>query len=353
MNAGHEVLRKMLVAAYVLAAGFLLAPSLFAQTHTDPTAAGRAQKPSVKAVQSHSSRPTGKELAKLGQLPMSFEENRGQSDSRVKFLSRGRGYTLFLTENEAVLALQKKGHQEVQRSGGPKVSKSRDTTVLRMRLAGANPARISGEEPLPGKIFYATGGQTGPLRGNATYKRVKYAEVYPGIALEYYGNEKRLEFDFVVAPHADPNQIRLSFSGAEKITLTEHDELSLRVSGEEVRLKKPLIYQERNGLRTEIAGGYVLTGKSKREAIFQLASYDASLPLVIDPQIDFATYLGGTGLDQVNDVRVTPTGEIYLLGQTEPSTGFPTTQTIPPPGLYQSDCFVSKLSADGSALLYS
>ncbi len=354
MNAGHVVLRKMLLAASVLAACSWLAPNLFAQTGTDPTAASRAQKPSVRAGPLPSSHPKGKELEKLGQLPMYFEENRGQTDSRVKFLSRGRGYTLFLTENEAVLALRKKPSGTGARPSVKNQNSANELAVLRMRLAGAShTARISGEEQLPGKIFYATSGHTGPLSGNATYQRVKYAQVYPGIALEYYGNEKQLEFDFVVAPHADPGRIRLSFSGAGKITLTKHGELSLRVSGEEVRLKKPLIYQERNGERTEIAGGYVLTGKGKREAFFKLAPYDPSLPLVIDPQIDFSTYLGGSGYDTIRDIRVLPTGEIYVFGETD-STDFPTTQTLPL-GLVatSNDCFLSKLAPDGSALLYS
>jgi uncharacterized repeat protein (TIGR01451 family) len=369
MNAGREVWRKMLLAAAVLAAGSWLAPSLSAQTAVDPTAGGRAQKPSIKTAQVRSPLPAEKEkaVAKLGQVPMYFEENRGQSDSRVKFLSRGRGYTVHLTQSEAVLALKKKSTVDSsQPTAGKKQSvvssqpsareqKSADeTAVLRMRLAGASDtARIFGEEPLPGKIYYASGKTKGQLPGYTIYQRVKYAQVYPGIDLAYYGNEGRLEFDFLVAPHADPRCIRLSFAGAERITLTKEGELVLRVSGEEVRLKKPRIYQERDGRRVEIAGGYALTGKGQREAVFALGPYDPSLPLIIDPQFDFATYLGGTGNDQVTEVRVLPTGEIYVMGSTEPGTGFPTTQTIPPAGLMQTDCFVSKFSPDGSTLLYS
>lgn len=372
MNTGREGLRKMMLAVVVLAACSWFAPSLFAQTGTDPPAAGRTQKPAAKAERLRSSLPAEKEkaVAQLGRLPMSFEENRGQTDSRVKFLSRGRGYTLFLTEDEAVVALRRGGFMPpssgVSAQGGEINSPLHNAAtgsapaVLRMRLAGANDkARISGEEQLPGKIYYASGKETGPLQGNATYQRVKYAEVYPGIDLEYYGNSAeagRLEFDFVVAPRADPKQIRLAFSGAEKIKLTEDGELSLRVSGEEVRLKKPAIYQERDGRRTEIAGGYRLTGKDKRDAVFDLAAYDPSLPLVIDPQIEFATYLGGAGSDGITDVRVLATGEIYVLAWTEQNTGFPTTQILVPPaggGMFPTDCFVSKLSADGSTLLYS
>ncbi len=324
-------------------------------------APAQGQSPKLSAPVSDAARvSTAPPVQPLSNLPLYFEENRGQTDSRVKFLSRGRGYTLFLTGDEAVLALRKKQSAASSKPPAKNEKSANEAAVLRMRISGAKQdATVEGIEPLPGKIYYASGKETGPLQGNATFKRVKYAEVYPGIDLEYYGNPAaagRLEFDFVVAPHADPKHIRLSFAGTEKIALTSDGELSLSVAGEEVRLKKPAIYQERNGQRTEIAGGYVLTGKGKREAIFDLAPYDSSLPLVIDPQIDFATYLGGGQVDDIVDLRVLPTGEIYVLSHTQQNTGFPTTQTLIGPfggGQLLNDCFVTKLSPDGGTLLYS
>jgi hypothetical protein len=308
--------------------------------------------------------PRADAIRRLASSPLFFEENRGQTDSRVKFLSRGRGYTLFLTEDEAVMALKRKskvnGSQWTAASknrGGDFVSPSAfhartdEPAVLRMRLDGAKKdPKVEGIEQLPGKIYYVRGNETGPLQPNATYQRVKYSGVYPGIDVEYYGNESRLEFDFVVAPHADPKQIRLSFSGAEKIKLTKDGELALRVAGEEVRLKKPAIYQERNGERTDIAGGYVLTGKGKREAIFHLGPYDPSLPLIIDPAIDYATYLGTSGPEALTAVFLNTAGEVTVVGDTDNVASFRQTGTA---AQGADGCFISKFDPTLSTLLSS
>ena len=161
-----------------------------------------------------------------GKLPLSFEANVGQTDEQVKFLSRGRGYALFLTSNEAVIALEKPASQSRRPKGlfGPKVVEPQKeagatSAVLRMQLVAANwTRRVVGAEELPGKANYFIGKDPSKWRTSVpTYAKVKYEGVYPGVDLVYYGNQGQLEYDFVVAPGADPNSIQLKFRGAGKL----------------------------------------------------------------------------------------------------------------------------------------
>jgi hypothetical protein len=165
-------------------------------------------------------------------LPLSFEANQGQTDPQVVFLSRGSGYTLFLTDSEAVLALRKSGSR----------------SVLRMRPLGANKGScITGLEKLSGKTNYFIGNDPGKWRTQIpSYQKVKYPDVYPGVDLVYYGNQRQLEYDFIVAPGADPGLIKLKFDGAQRLHIDENGDLVLLLSttGDEVRFRAPLTYQE-------------------------------------------------------------------------------------------------------------
>ena len=169
-----------------------------------------------------------KVLKTFGQLPLMFEPNVGQTDGRVKFMARGTGYGLFLTGNEAVLSFAAQPAKD-----GSAV----ETSVLRMRLSGAAVApRVSGEKPLPGKSSYFLGSEPSKWhRDVAQYARVKYKGVYPGVDLEYYGNQGQLEYDFTVAPGADPKAVRLSFAGEEKVAL-ESGDLILSMCNASMRL---------------------------------------------------------------------------------------------------------------------
>jgi len=201
-----------------------------------------------------------------GKLPMRFEANQGQTDSRVKFLSRGSGYTLFLTANEAVLKLRKEaGNQE--KSDNYSISSSlprpSSLTSLRMRLVNSNPEpRVSGVDEMPGRSHYLIGNDPRQWRtGVRNFGRVRYESVYPGIDLIYYGNQQRLEYDFVVMPGARPDGIRLAFTGARSMELDEQGALVLRVEGSEVRLLKPQAYQVVDGERRVVAAQYRLDGQ--------------------------------------------------------------------------------------------
>ena len=266
-----------------------------------------------------------------GKLPLSFEANQGQTDSRVDFLTRGSGYSLFLTPTEAVLALRKPvassgsrtRHTDSEAEEAPAVPPA----VVRMKLVGANPSpRVSGLEELPGKSNYFLGNDPDKWRTNVPhYTKVQYKDVYPGVDLVYYGNQCQLEYDFVVGPGTDPDGITLGFEGVERLRIDAQGDLLLETQDGEIRQHKPLVYQEVDGVRREIAGSYVLSGR--HQVGFDVAAYDAGQPLIIDPVLVYSTYLGGTGDERGFDIAVDASGNAYVTGQTD-STGFPTASPV-------------------------
>jgi hypothetical protein len=274
---------------------------------------------------------------------MSFEANQGQTDARVKFLSRGSGYTLFLTQEGAVLSLHG----------------TNANGTLRMRLVGANRrAAIAGADGLPGKSNYFIGNDPKKWRTNVpTYGAVKYSGVYLGIDLVYHGNQRLLEYDFVVAPGADPNVIDLRFDGARKLTVNADGALVIAMGDDEVIEHAPVVYQEVGGERKTLTGKYVLRGS---EGVgFSVGEYHRGFPLIIDPSLVYYQYLGGlTNQDQGLGVAVDSFGNSYVTGSTL-STDFPTTPGAAQPSfggrapnlVYGGDAFVSKISAAG--IIYS
>jgi len=278
--------------------------------------------------------------AAYGSLPLSFELNRGQTDSRVHFLSRGNGYNLFLTPNEAVLSL----HQPTA---------STRPAVVRMSLVGANHSpQVRGVDELPGRSAYFIGGD--PSRWHAdipNYSRVQYHDVFPGVDLVYYGHQGRLEYDFVLAPGADPSHIRLAFTGAQKMRLDQGD-VVLNIPGGDVRLHQPILYQERAGERVPVDGHFILT--RGREVAFRVGPYDKRAALVIDPSLVYSTYLGGSNLEKALGIASDDKGNAYVTGSSA-SADFPTTAGAFQPKVRGTDttAFVAKLNSAGTALLYS
>src|SRR5216117_242435 len=292
-----------------------------------------------------------------GKLPLYFEANRGQTDKDVHFLSRGPGYSLYLTSGEAVLVLAK---PNADAKDDARSAKARGESVaLRMSLVGA--ARkpvVNGLDEQPGKANYFIGKDPAKWRTNVpTYAKVHNRAVYPGIDLVYYGNQRQLEYDFVVSPGANPERIVLGFQGAERLEINAEGELVLHAAGGVIRQRVPVIYQEIDGVRTKIEGRYVL--KDAHRVGFQVAAYDPSRPLVIDPTLVYAaTYLGGNDADFGSGIAVDAAGAAYVTGQTF-STDFTASCTDPctvldgTHGGGSADAFVTKINAAGTALVYS
>jgi uncharacterized repeat protein (TIGR01451 family) len=247
-------------------------------------------------------------------FPLFFEPNVGQTDRRVKFMARGAGYGLFLTADEAVLSLQYRAAK-----GAPLKS-----DVVRMHLEGASSAaRVQGAEPLPGKSSYFIGNKPSQWHSSVPqFGRVEYQHVYPGVDLVYYGKQRELEYDFRVAPGADPNQIAFSFKGAS--ARIDSGELVLTTAGGDIRFHAPHIYQTSTGKHVDamnVDGGFRQLADNKIG--FAIGPYDHSRELVIDPVLSYSTYLG-LGGESLSAVAVDSSNNIYLACSTT-AAGFPVT----------------------------
>jgi hypothetical protein len=295
-----------------------------------------------------------------GKLPLMFEANAGQTDKRVRFLSRGSGYNLFLTSTEAVLALNKPGaskegkDERVKSRVEKKRGVSQSIDVVRMKIVGGNPtAKVTGHDELAGRTNYLIGNNPQKWHTDVpSYARVKYEKVYPGIDLVYYGNQRQLEYDFVVAPGADPRTIKLSFKGARKLELEANGDLLLQTGDGTIRQQKPLIYQEVNGGRQEVAGGYILKGQ--RGVGFRVGEYDRSKPLVIDPILVYSTFLdGGFGFGGISNIAVDNSGNAYVTGGTQ-AIDFPADNNLllPLKGEF-AEAFVTKINPTGTQIVFS
>lgn len=296
-------------------------------------------------------------VAEYGRLPLSFEANEGQSAPEVKFLARGSRYALFLTEDGAVLALSKYGAGAPTRRSSAAANAVTKTDVIRMELVGASvDPKVSGVEPLAGKANYLIGNDPSAWHtGVPTYARVRYAGVYSGIDLVYYGNQRQLEYDFVIEPGASARQVRVRFEGARWLWVGADGNLRIVARHGEIAFEKPAVYQVRDGQKELVDGRFVLQGKD--EVAFALGSYDAGRELVIDPVLAYSTYLGGSGGDSAAGIAVDAEGNAYVVGTTH-STDFPlkgnpyqTSNKAVVNGF--SNVFVTKMNPAGSGLDYS
>jgi hypothetical protein len=278
--------------------------------------------------------------AAYGQLPLSFEANQGQTDSRVNFLSRGAGYSLYLTPSKAVLSL-KQGHT---------------SNVVSMRVVGANLASHAvGLDKQAGVSNYFIGNDPSQWHTDIpNYAQAAYKGVYRRIDLVYHGDQQQLEYDFVVKPGASPGAIRLAFDGTQGKSLDVHGNLVLHTSGGDLVEHAPVAYQMINGVRHPVASRFVL--KHDGEVGFAVGRYDHSRALVIDPVLSYSTYLAGSGSGGAGDsgfaIAVDAAGNAYVTGSTY-SADFPTQNPWQPQAAGQSDAFVTKLNASGSSLVYS
>jgi len=285
--------------------------------------------------------------ADYGKLPLSFEPNRGQTDARVQFVARGAGYAIFLSPASATFALQ--------------------SSVVRMDLLGAAAGiTLQAEDKLPGVANYLMGSTRAKWTANLPlFAKIRSRNVYPGIDLVYYGTQGQLEYDFVLAPHADASRIRLGFEGAAP-RIDDSGDLILPFGENNIRFHKPVIYQQVKGRSHPVNGRFAVDAE-QHEVRFEVGSYDHSRELVIDPVLVYSSYLGGSSQQSViNAMAVDAAGAIYVTGITN-ALDYPTT-----PGVIERNCpgsngtfdtkcgpssasaaFVSKISADGQSLIYS
>jgi uncharacterized protein (TIGR03437 family) len=277
---------------------------------------------------------------RLGNLPLRFERNTGQADSKVFFVTRsGTGLAALMADGVAF-----------------RLSGVSGNTTVKMTLKGSPNLDMmpDGEGQLQGKVNYLI--SSDPSRWHTdvpTYSQVRYRNVYSGIDLIFYGNQKQLEYDFVLAPGADPASIRFDFDGVPEVSVDPAGNLVGRNSEGSFELHKPTVYQEVSGVRKAIEGFFSVT--HGRTVGFRLGAYDLSLPVVIDPVLVFSTFLGGNSADTANAIAIDPAGNIYVAGVTQ-SADFPvTTNTLQGTqrATGQTTAFVSKLNPSGTALIYS
>ena len=298
--------------------------------------------------------------AGFGALPLAFEANQGQTDPQVKYMARGNGYTVYLTGNDTVFALQSSpaaasvaSKQGIRPTTHPTSKAANKTAAIRMHLIGGNAQpQVSAVNQLPGHSNYFIGNDHSQWKSNVPqYARVSYRDVYPGVNMAYYGQQKQLEFDFIVAPGASVEPIRLGITGATRVATDDSGNLVLASSAGDVLLHKPVAYQQKDGAREPVDARFVLL--ANHQVSFALGNYDRSRELVIDPSVTYATYLGGVSEDDGYAIAIDGSGNAYVTGQTA-STGFPTVA-----GAYKTanaggfDVFVTKINASGSALIYS
>lgn len=306
---------------------------------------GTRAKPNSSAPEAH--------IAETQTLPLQFERNTGQADAAIRYLAHGPGYNLYLASDQVLLMLAPPGGGQPQQR-------------LSLRFVGASRTpEIVGQEKLPGVVNYYLGRDPQAWQtGIPTYAGVLYREIYPGIDLLFYGNEQDIEHDFIVSPGADVDLIAIEAQGVDTLEISDQGDLLLPSHSGTLSLVKPHIYQEIGGVRTVVEGGYVLRGDG--EFGFQVRTYNADYPLVIDPVLELSTYFGGSGNDYGNDITVDAAGNVYITGSTT-STDFPVINAMQPgyggggidcpsdepPYRMCYDAFVSKLNPNGTALVYS
>ncbi|MDQ6949561.1 MAG: SBBP repeat-containing protein, partial [Actinomycetota bacterium] len=318
-RGGTAVARRVLLtvgAMAIAAVAVPVAPRLVTRSITPASPAAHPPKPAT--------------AAPYANLPLRFVENVGQSDPQVRFQAQAGKSSLFLTGSQAVLSM---GNGD----------------ALRWGLAGANAdATMVGLDPGQGVVNVYDGVTNASHVGIHTYAKVAQRSVYPGVDVVYYGTAGQLEYDMVVAPHADPAPIALNFDGATS-RIDDNGDILVQLAGGEVRHRKPDAYQDGPTGRRPVDAHYVLDGTNVRVA---LGAYDATRPLVIDPLI-YSTYLGGNSEDIPESLAVDSNGNAIVAGRTA-SNNFPQKNGIPG-AVYTSydDSYVTKFNAAGTDIIYS
>ena len=263
----------------VLVAGTMMTPS--ALLASMKTRFGRAARTAAVESARGGVDASGLEERGDGDFPLTFVANGGKA--REKFATKDAEHSLSLTaEGGVVLVLN------AQSEGGKTRKKSGEG--VRVALEDSNPApKVVGLDELPMKTREVAGKRA---RRTARYAKAQFQQVYPGIDVVYRGSQGRLEYDFAIAPHANPNKIRLAFRGVDGLGLDDHGNLVLRAEEHSIRQSTPTVYQVIEGKRRDVASGYVLLGDN--EVGFELGAYNKEYPLMIDPVLVYADRFGET-----------------------------------------------------------
>ncbi|MCL4178601.1 MAG: SBBP repeat-containing protein [Verrucomicrobia bacterium] len=303
-----------------------------------------------------------------GQLPLMFEPANSTGTGAPAFVSRGPGYHVRVSPARLDVMFRA-GDPRGGIADLPEETRSRgafrgpDRVAFGMELVGADPRAVAfAEDKLPTRVNYFLGNDPQGWRtGVTTHARIRYVGVYPGIDLVYYGNQRQLEHDFVVAPGVDPAQIRWRFEGIDGLELEPDGSVAVRVGSSALSFRPPQVYQVNHGERQMVPAAYRLESGAPAEVGFAVALYDPTRPLVIDPILAYSTFLGGLGYEQANGVAVDRSGQVYVVGETS-STNFPVTNALWPTNAggyvgnqnpYGNEAFVAKLGAEGTNLVFA
>ena len=365
--------KKFLLAGSIIALAVLIALGIAAAAGRMRSAKAASTSPAAP-LQSPAMSPDQSTRVRAGleTLPLAFEANQGQTDPHVKYMARATGYTVFLTANDAVFALHsrsasaathasrthgatttapEKGSSAAKEKAAKEKEENDRAAAIHLHLVGGNPqSQIVADSKLPGRSNYFIGNDRSQWHANvAQYARISYRDAYPGVNMAFHGEQKQLEFDFIVAPGAMPAAIRLGVTGAQRVATDEAGNLILASAAGDVLLHKPVAYQQKDGVRQPVDARFVL--QAKNQVSFELGNYDHSRELVIDPSVSYATYLGGIAEDDGYGIAIDGSGNAYVTGQTK-STDFPTKSAHQGTNKGGFDVFVTELSSTGT-LVYS
>jgi hypothetical protein len=289
---------------------------------------------------------TGDELD-LDSLPLSFMANAGQFNPNVHSLVQGAKQAIAFTPNEIIF------------NSADQIGTESSPNPVKLTFSGANAnPTIHFLEPLPGVANFIKGqNQENWVTNVPTYEGLIYQELYNGIDLQYRGDDSQLKSDFIVEPGANPHQIRFNYSGVEDISIREDGALVIQTPFGELIENAPIAYQEINGQRTYVDAEYILEPnlEPNQTVRFQLGDYDRTSALIIDPTIQYSSYLGGSLTDSISDVVVNRSGNIIVTGSTNSSdfTNQFSVQSNFGGGAFDGDAFVTKLSLDGTGVVFS
>ncbi|MBI4903610.1 MAG: SBBP repeat-containing protein [Acidobacteria bacterium] len=259
------------------------------------------------------------------------------------------GLPLHFERHGAAIVARVPGYQLSLDGAGAQVAFRKGT--VRMRLHGASGIAPQAVDRMSGVSNYIQGSDPRRWRTSVThFARARYTSVYPGVNLDFYGNARNIEYDFLIAPGADPRRIAMTVEGAQSVTVTPAGEVAVRAFGEELLLKAPVAYQRRGSERAAVAARFRVAGN---RVSFDLGAYDRRRELVIDPVITFATYLGGAETEVATGIALDAQSNIYVTGYTN-SQRFPIVgQPLSANNAGADDAFIVKVNSTGNQLLYS